>query len=224
MTPYTLHWAPHVTSPIEWVICVLEVRLRGNMLFGHTKSRRPQKVVKTVPCGINLCFIISESQWYIHWRSALILARLTQLKMVIKRTLQWQRPWVTYIYESWHNLIRSLSSLYEAAFQRVGNVWHINLFLKLIWLGLPRLWHCVLNRHNTIKSDKSHLFHINLFVVTSHVHNERQEIFDGHVISICIMLSSPAHREISLVHNCTYMKMYYNLNWYKMQYFFDPLK
>lgn len=154
MTPYTLHWAPHVTSPIEWVKCVLEVRLRGNMLFGCTESQRPENVVEMVTCGINLCFIIWKSQWYIHWRCALILARFTQLKMVIKLTLQWQQPWVTYIYESWHNLIRSLCSLYEATFQRVGNVWHINLFLKLIWLGLPR--HCVLNRHGMIKTYESH--------------------------------------------------------------------
>lgn len=177
MTPYTLHWAPHVTSPIEWVKCVLEVRLRGNTLFGCTESQRPEKVVEKVTCGINLCFIVWKSQWYIHWRCALILARLTQLKMVIKLTLQWQQLWVTYIYESWHNLIRSLCLLYEATFQRVGNVWHINLFLKLIWLGLPRLWHCVLNRHSMIKSYKSHLFnHLNLFIDTSHVHNEQQDI------------------------------------------------
>lgn len=120
MTPYTLHWAPHVTSPIEWVKCVLEVRLRGNTLFGCTENQRPEKVVEKVTCGINLCFIVWKSQWYIHWRCALILARLTQLKMVIKLTLQWQQLWVTYIYESWHNLIRSLCLLYEATFQRVG--------------------------------------------------------------------------------------------------------
>lgn len=163
MTPYTLHWAPHVTSPIEWVKCVLEVRLRENTLFGFTESQRPEKVVEMVTCGINLCFIIWKSQWYIHWRCALILARLTQLKMVIKLTLQWQQPWVTYIYESWRNLNRSLCSLYEAPFQRVGNVLHINLFLKLVWLGLPRLWHCVLNRHGMIKSNESHLFNIKPF-------------------------------------------------------------
>lgn len=144
--------------------------------------------------------------------------------MVIKLTRQWQRPWVTYIYESWHNLIRSLCSLYEATFQRVGIMWHINLFLKLIRLGLPRLWHCVLNRH-VIKSNESHLFHIKHFVLTSHIHNERQDILTVAWFLFASCWVAPSIEKshwsiIAIIWKCDSD----SLNVYLMQYFFDPLK